>query len=131
MGSGTCRSKKEAEQSAARSAPEQLKKREKRTRPHGTARDTGDMTQDALSWTPSHKIVIKPKRNFYHLPHIKTVSSDMLKTVFVITQHYRFLEIAFRKSVYDSKKNLMRRDHLSFDSSVVSETAPSSRSVTT
>ena len=49
----------------------------------------------------------------------------------VITQHYRFLEIAFRKSVYDSKKNLMRRDHLSFDSSVVSETAPSSRSVTT
>ena len=51
--------------------------------------------------------------------------------VFVITQHYRFLEIAFRKSVYDSKKNLMRRDHLSFDSSVVSETAPSSRSVTT
>ena len=49
----------------------------------------------------------------------------------VITQHYRFLEIAFRKSVYDSKKNLMHRTHLSFDSSVVSETAPSSRSVTT
>ena len=40
------------------------------------------MTQDALSWTPSHKIVIKPKRNFYHLPHIKTVLSDMLETVF-------------------------------------------------
>ena len=30
MGSGTGRSKKEAEQSAARSAPEQLKKREKK-----------------------------------------------------------------------------------------------------
>mgnify|MGYP007087915672 CR=1 FL=1 len=44
--------------------------------------DAGDMTQDALSWTPSHTIVIKPKRNFYHLPHIKTVSSDMLETVF-------------------------------------------------
>ena len=40
------------------------------------------MTQDALSWTPSHTIVIKPKRNFYHLPHIKTVSSDMLEMVF-------------------------------------------------
>ena len=52
-------------------------------------------------------------------------------TLYVITQHYRFLEIAFRKSVYDSKKNLMHRTHLSFDSSVVSETAPSSRSVTT
>ena len=51
--------------------------------------------------------------------------------VFVITQHYRFFEIAFKKSVYDSKNNLMRRAHLSFDSSVVSETAPSSRSVTT
>ena len=50
---------------------------------------------------------------------------------FVITQHYRFFEIAFKKSVYDSKNNLMRRAHLSFDSSVVSETAPSSRSVTT
>ena len=49
----------------------------------------------------------------------------------VITQHYRFFEIAFKKSVYDSKNNLMRRAHLSFDSSVVSETAPSSRSVTT
>ena len=36
VGSGTGRSKKEAEQSAARSAPEQLKKREKRTCPHGT-----------------------------------------------------------------------------------------------
>ena len=36
LGQGTGRSKKEAEQSAARSAPEQLKKREKRTCPHGT-----------------------------------------------------------------------------------------------
>ena len=36
IGRGTGRTKKEAEQSAARSAPEQLKKREKRTRPHGT-----------------------------------------------------------------------------------------------
>lgn len=44
LGQGTGRSKKEAEQSAARSAPEQLKKREKRTCPHGTARDAGDMT---------------------------------------------------------------------------------------
>ena len=91
MGSGTGRSKKEAEQSAARSAPEQLKEREKRTHPHGTARDAGDMTQDALSWTPSHTIVIKPKRNFYHLSHIKTVSSDMFETVFVMLYHCRFL----------------------------------------
>ena len=49
----------------------------------------------------------------------------------VITQHYRFFEICFKKTSYDSKKNLMHRTHLSFDSSVVSETAPSSRSVTT
>ena len=53
------------------------------------------MTQDALSWTPSHTIVIKPKRNFYHLPHIKTVSSDMLETVFVMPYQNRFP--AFRK----------------------------------
>ena len=51
--------------------------------------------------------------------------------VSVITQHYRFFEICFKKTSYDSKKNLMHRTHLSFDSSVVSETAPSSRSVTT
>lgn len=43
----------------------------------------------------------------------------------------RFFEICFKKTSYDSKKNLMHRTHLSFDSSVVSETAPSSRSVTT
>ena len=49
----------------------------------------------------------------------------------VITQHYRFFEICLKKTSYDSKKNLMHRTHLSFDSSVVSETAPSSRSVTT
>ena len=52
-------------------------------------------------------------------------------TLHVITQHYRFFEICFKKTSYDSKKNLMHRTHLSFDSSVVSETAPSSRSVTT
>ena len=28
------------------------------------------------------KKAYKPKRNFYHLPHIKTVLSDMLETVF-------------------------------------------------
>ena len=51
--------------------------------------------------------------------------------LYVITQHYRFFEICLKKTSYDSKKNLMHRTHLSFDSSVVSETAPSSRSVTT
>ncbi len=61
----------------------------------------------------------------------KTGNTSKSAAGFVITQHYRFFEIAFKKSVYDSKNNLMRRAHLSFDSSVVSETAPSSRSVTT
>ncbi len=51
--------------------------------------------------------------------------------LYVITQHYRFFEICLKKTSYDSKKNLMHRTHLSFDSSVVLETAPSSRSVTT
>ena len=62
---------------------------------------------------------------------LRTPIVSKSESLYVITQHYRFLEIAFRKSVYDSKKNLMHRTHLSFDSSVVSETAPSSRSVTT
>ena len=69
--------------------------------------------------------IIQPARCEQNKKHLL---SQML---FVITQHYRFFEIAFKKSVYDSKNNLMRRAHLSFDSSVVSETAPSSRSVTT
>ena len=50
----------------------------------------------------------------------------------VITQHYRFFEICFRKNLCMTvRKNLMRGAHLSFDVSVVSEAALSSRSVTT
>ena len=52
--------------------------------------------------------------------------------VSVITQHYRFFsKFTFKKSSYDSNKTWTRRAHSPFDSSVVSETAPSSRSVTT
>ena len=67
----------------------------------------------------------KHKKSSVH--NIKSV----MNTRYVITQHYRFFEICLKKTSYDSKKNLMHRTHLSFDSSVVSETAPSSRSVTT
>ena len=42
-----------------------------------------------------------------------------------------FLKFAFKKSSYDGKKTLTCNAHLSFGFSVVSETAPSSRSVTT
>lgn len=68
---------------------------------------------------------------YYAASRLIDECTTIVATQDVITQHYRFFEIAFKKSVYDSKNNLMRRAHLSFDSSVVSETAPSSRSVTT
>lgn len=59
-------------------------------------------------------------------------TSKRMSLFAVITQHYRFFsKFTFKKSSYDSKKTLTRRAHLPFDSSVVSETAPSSRSVTT
>ena len=58
--------------------------------------------------------------------------TSFLSPYYVITQHYRFFsKFTFKKSSYDSKKTLTRNAHLPFDSSVVSETAPSSRSVTT
>ena len=57
--------------------------------------------------------------------------TSFLSPYYVITQHYRFFEITFKRLLYDSKKKLMRRTHLPFGSSVVSETAPSSKSVTT
>ena len=40
----------------------------------------------------------KHKKSSVH--NIKSV----MNTRYVITQHYRFFEIAFKKSVYDSKK---------------------------
>ena len=97
-------------------------------------RKEGNVCKGNLSRVSLARSVTRPQATGFALQNRTNTKKDTLLRVFfrvVITQHYRFLEIAFRKSVYDSKKNLMHRTHLSFDSSVVSETAPSSRSVTT
>ena len=56
---------------------------------------------------PHSRSITRPQATGFALQNRTNTKKDTQKRVFfrvVITQHYRFFEIAFKKSVYDSKK---------------------------